>query len=747
METLNSQSPINDPAGTKRKNEDGQPQQRAKRNRYISIACNECKRRKIKCNGQTPCQRCGNLSLECVYAPNCCNSFKDSEEYKAMSEHIAHLQAQVDSLFSNLNQLRTQVESRITPVDPGLYNQLPSFSRSVSNSQMSGTPNSPTQHRSSQSAKHPKYQGPTSSVFNLGVAKSSLQTMGITSGEIDSVDDAIGIDQSPAPSPPPSSNAFRQLHPTKDPIWSIPRDEALRLLRVWQEEMGIMYNVVDIEKMIRHATLLYTFMDAANRSGLMQGSLPGSDGINDAQTSIMKLIISIALILEGRGKSELGRRLFENAHIAVERQLLAPVDDKGIRMLSLSAMYHFHRDDETRAWRVVGIAARLCMELGLHRRETYNTGFTDEAERTSAINLFWSIYVLDRRWSFGTGMPFALQDADIDPLLPRPDETVVPYLSAMVTYSNIGSKVWKAIANVENAPGQQVSKEEIGYLDYQVIQWHRTIPDSLRYTHPNTGQEPDPAPRGIHRLRIVLYLRANQMRILIYRPVLHTATSIMENMAQAQTVVDVAKDTIRVLTHTNTTTDLYRTQQVLFNYFILSAIAVLFLAVSHAPAQFSDDCKNEFYMALDLVRGLSSSSFVSNKLWKTVKVLKEAAQKLGLNYRNQPGQQQQSIHHDPSDPHSSAAVAMAGLAGHQVDEAAIFGNGAGGGTPVPGQYQASPNGMANELTSMFEAVGAFSGLLGNQYQVGPSGVGENGEIGAGVLGQDDELARIMGNLF
>lgn len=28
----------------------GQTQQRAKRNRYISIACNECKRRKIKCN-------------------------------------------------------------------------------------------------------------------------------------------------------------------------------------------------------------------------------------------------------------------------------------------------------------------------------------------------------------------------------------------------------------------------------------------------------------------------------------------------------------------------------------------------------------------------------------------------------------------------------------------------------------------------------------------------------------------------
>lgn len=40
---------------------------------------NECKRRKIKCNGQTPCQRCGNLNLDCQYAPNCCNNFKETE--------------------------------------------------------------------------------------------------------------------------------------------------------------------------------------------------------------------------------------------------------------------------------------------------------------------------------------------------------------------------------------------------------------------------------------------------------------------------------------------------------------------------------------------------------------------------------------------------------------------------------------------------------------------------------------------
>jgi hypothetical protein len=83
-------------------------------------------------------------------------------------------------------------------------------------------------------------------------------------------------------------------------------------------------------------------------------------------------------------------------------------------------MYHFTRDDEGLAWRMIGLAARHCLELGLHRRETYATLFPDPDEQASAIRIFWSVYVLDRRWSLGTGMPFALQDADLDHNLPKP---------------------------------------------------------------------------------------------------------------------------------------------------------------------------------------------------------------------------------------------------------------------------------------------------------------------------------------
>jgi hypothetical protein len=58
--------------------------------------------------------------------------------------------------------------------------------------------------------------------------------------------------------------------------------------------------------------------------------------------------------------------------------------------------------------------------LGLHRHDILTKAYPKHEERKWVLRLFWVIYHLDRRWSFGTGMPFAMQDSDIDPQLPDP---------------------------------------------------------------------------------------------------------------------------------------------------------------------------------------------------------------------------------------------------------------------------------------------------------------------------------------
>lgn len=66
------------------------------------------------------------------------------------------------------------------------------------------------------------------------------------------------------------------------------------------------------------------------------------------------------------------------------------------------------------------MAAREALVMGLHRKASLFESFREPEQRDLAVKVFWTIYVLDRRWSFGTSLSFALVDRDIDPELPEP---------------------------------------------------------------------------------------------------------------------------------------------------------------------------------------------------------------------------------------------------------------------------------------------------------------------------------------
>lgn len=384
-------------------------------------------------------------------------------------------------------------------------------------------------------------------------------------------------------------------------------------------------------------------------------------------------------------------------------------------------------DEETLAWRTIGIVERMCLEKGLHRRETLNQQAMTAVERDRMLRLFWSIYILDMRWSFGTGMPFALEDTDIDPWLPEPEEKT-PYLRVMIRYSRIAAKVWKFITAFNNT--NEIKKDEMNYLDWQVLCWAQAIPDSLCLDYPNTPESgaATEGPRSLRRLRALLYLRANQLRMLIHRPVLHTAGHIVRYPAESETVVDLAKDTIRFITKLNETSDIYQLQQVAINWFLVSALAVLFLAVSQAPTQFSSSCKEEFYWALELVKGFSTRSYISRRLWKSIRSLRKLGPQLGLGVQKLrpegqsigligptgPSQSDQSPAHAPkSSTHSQTPLDGAQMTQELMEWFEAVGNledqimGVGTG-PVSEEshWQQMPNG-----SFMFDYGGELSSVM------------------------------------
>lgn len=165
------------------------------------------------------------------------------------------------------------------------------------------------------------------SIANLGVAKNHLENMGIAPAAA-AADDDVLREESPLHSAP--------LHANKDPIWHVNRDEALRLIRVYQDDMHIMYPLLSIPELVAYANKLFTFMESAQRTGLMMRSLPGADSIDDEETNILKIVMATAMVVEGSGRSELGRAMYAYVQPSIDALLLGDTGLGSVQLLALT---------------------------------------------------------------------------------------------------------------------------------------------------------------------------------------------------------------------------------------------------------------------------------------------------------------------------------------------------------------------------------------------------------------------------
>lgn len=225
-----------------------------------------------------------------------------------MNAHLANLQEQVDSLYASLNALRNGGDAISFGTE-----------RSMSVSAPQPVPVSPL-NKYRPAPRRPQFRGPTSSAFSLDVAKNTLHNMGYQGlGD----EGMVTQDATPATSPPPSGTLAlaRDNGSIKDPIWSISKEEMIRLCRVYEEEMGLMYPVLDIEQVITHGRNLYEYVGAALRTGLASDG----SGINDERTLTLKMVLACATATEGQGQSEIAYRLFESNRDAADRLLHSEV--------------------------------------------------------------------------------------------------------------------------------------------------------------------------------------------------------------------------------------------------------------------------------------------------------------------------------------------------------------------------------------------------------------------------------------
>lgn len=331
-----------------------------------------------------------------------------------MTEQVTRLQEQVDTLFNNMNALR-QETLRLAPIQDRI---LPLPSTAVTPSPSTSSILSLPKPQLNPQRVPPSFSGPTSTAFTVDVAKNTLHNMGYSGAGDGSEENGMQPEETPTTSPDMRLER-RAFHKPADPLWEFDKDEMIRLCRVHEEEVGIMYPVLKIETIIEHARKLATWMEASKRNGLIP-QLDQEGGISDMRSLELKIIMCCALAVEEHGNSAKATRLYDSIHAIVDRKLMNDLPDvSNLPFLALVGGYRFLSNDEILAWRVMGQVARLCLEMGLHRREGL-TKIAGEQDRKNALNTFWTAYVLDRRWSFGTGLPYVIRDENIDPKLEYP---------------------------------------------------------------------------------------------------------------------------------------------------------------------------------------------------------------------------------------------------------------------------------------------------------------------------------------
>ncbi|KAL4930911.1 transcription factor domain-containing protein [Aspergillus undulatus] len=227
-----------------------------------------------------------------------------------------------------------------------------------------------------------------------------------------------------------------------------------------------------------------------------------------------------------------------------------------LQTLALMVVYLLRLDANDRASKVIAMVISHAHQLGLHRDRMLSQ--MPVFDREMYRRLWWCIYILDRQVSLETGLPFVIQDFNVDTGFPlelsddwlsryrdnhetagalktkidteisaRP-VTPIPYLVCMIRYSKVIGKVWEALYKAREGHLADKSSDALTqeYLEHLISSAERQTPRDLVYNREKPLVEQI---AGLDRWQIkqkaLMCMRWTFLRLCIRRPMLNHASS------------------------------------------------------------------------------------------------------------------------------------------------------------------------------------------------------------------------------
>ncbi|KAL6240678.1 hypothetical protein RBB50_012388 [Rhinocladiella similis] len=258
-------------------------------------------------------------------------------------------------------------------------------------------------------------------------------------------------------------------------------------------------------------------------------------------------------------------------------------------------------DASTSLWHLVGIASRMCFELGLHRESVYyvsepGASGTDEAaieDSEVKRRCFWCVVAMDRVTSITLGRPLAIHLEDFDTELPRTETNIVVSPDNNLSPTEpIGSPPWqlrtaifvhivryrlicgKILSSLHNVIKSRAS----GSYNYEAVR--RQLTEELEAWCSDIlslplGALPTDSDRSSFRSREWYDLLYQNGILMLYRPSasLHEAS---QNSETLQRIFDAAQKSISIYAY------LHKSRRINYSCITLHAVFIAGLSYIYA---------------------------------------------------------------------------------------------------------------------------------------------------------------------
>ncbi|RGP61378.1 activator of stress 1 [Fusarium longipes] len=655
-----------------------------RRTPYALRACEACRRRKGKCDGRQPCRHCASRNQNCSYS----GSLETNDDWQppaatesvpvpvsipapaapsitvsdpipptnaprphqtdqnAIVDMLSSLQAQLNSLAAQVNSNNHDVTNLPSPVTVienarAVINRFDAESAN-SNDDTASTP------RSSKTVTSQNFYGPTCPDYALNVGQLKLRhSLHQRQVQLASIHEDDDSDEEDAESQNRQFSMSPHAIDKGDPAMLltfrsvIGLQEAIQLLYIYQEVVGELHPVVDIDALVVQTRSWYS--DAGAGVWDVMAASTGAEAYE--LLLIMNLCLAIALRADAKvGSINTETLLRDSFQDAVNAKLAAPANSiKHATIIFLKGWYDFFQDMPRSAWRMCGIAGRMLMELGLHNAEVFKHTVKSEAQRTEACTLVSSIVILDRQWSYATGLPIHFHETSFSSI--STSSVKNPYLKAMLSFILISDRFSEPISRAAKGEGYN-DESSFELMTFQIEQWRKKAVGEYSIAQCHTWQT-DPSTRP-PTWAILLNLRAESVRSQLLKPFFFSELDIEITKKHVRSATERVYDIINVLHTLDATTDIYRKQHPCYQHILACTSGLAFLLMAFIKQNRStmipsltpdlvESLGGSFSMAVSLTTKYTNRSRSARRLAKRLIEMRRNLLSLGILNAASPG--------------------------------------------------------------------------------------------------------------